>query len=62
MISGIVEDLKLRRSPIPIGGLEIKLQLSFEGMAQLTDQMKIQLTQSYDFEFNGKQKNDSDMN
>ena len=58
VISGVVEDAKPRRSPIPSGGQEIKLRLTFRALAPLADKMKVLLRQAYDFEFEGQQQQD----
>ena len=55
-ISGIVEDTKPRRSPIPSGRLEIKLRLTFKGVALLADRMKVLLRRAYDYEYDGEQE------
>ena len=34
-ISGVVEDSRHRRSPIPSGGLEVKLKLTFKGLGDI---------------------------
>ena len=39
-ISGIVVDVKARRSPIPSAGLEIKLSLTFRGPQELLNKAK----------------------
>ena len=46
-ISGTVEDSKPRRSPIPSGGLEIKLNLTFKGRGDLIDKLKLLLRDAY---------------
>ena len=33
--NGVVEDIRNRRSPIPSGGLEVKLKLTFEGLGDI---------------------------
>ena len=60
LITGAVEDAKPRRSPIPSGGQEIKLRLTFRAVAPLADKMKVLLTlrQQYNFEFDGQQQGD----
>ncbi len=55
-ISGIFDDTKPRRSPIPSGGLAIKLRLTFKGVALLTDRMKVLLRRAYDYEYDGEQE------
>ncbi len=62
VISGAVEDAKPRRSPIPSGGQEIKLRPTFKAVASLADKMKVLLRQAYDFEFDGQQQDEGDIN
>ena len=58
LITGAVEDAKPRRSPIPSGGQEIKLRLTFRAVAPLADKMKVLLRQQYNFEFDCQQQGD----
>ena len=46
-ICGIVDDTRPRRSPIPSGGLEIKLKLKFQAPAKLADKMKVFIRNAY---------------
>ena len=62
VISEIVDGAKPRRSPIPSGGQGIKLRLTFKAVAPLADKMKVLLRQVYDFEFDGQQQDESDIN
>ncbi|MCP4489193.1 MAG: hypothetical protein GY820_18055 [Gammaproteobacteria bacterium] len=50
-ISGEVVDLKARRSPIPSGGMEIKLELRFTGPARLVCRMR-ELIATYSWDYN----------
>ena len=54
-ISGTVEDSKPRRSLIPSGGLEVKLQLTFKSSGDLVDKLKILLRQAYTWDYTGEQ-------
>lgn len=54
-ISGTVEDSKPRRSPIPSGGLEVKLSLSFKGWRDLIDKLKLLLRDAYTWDYTGVQ-------
>ena len=38
------------RSPIPSGGLELKLKLTFHGIGGLVDKMKVLIRQSYSWD------------
>ena len=57
-ISGTVEDSKPRRSPIPSGGLEIKLNLTFKGRGDLIDKLKLLLRDAYNWDYTGEQNQD----
>ena len=54
-IKGQVLDPKRRRSPIPSGGLEIKLQLTFTAMGSLNCKMRRLLAEAYAWDYNGQQ-------
>ena len=54
-ITGKVFDTKRRLSPIPSGGLEIKLQLTFTGQGDLSCKMKRLLTNAYSWDYTGQQ-------
>ena len=54
-INGKVVDLRPRRSPIPSGGLEIKLLLNFKARGRIADKMKQLLRDSYAWEYMGEQ-------
>ena len=62
LITGAVEDAKPRCSSIPSGGQEIKLRLTFRAVAPLADKMKVLLRQQYNFEFDGQQQGDININ
>ena len=55
-ISGVVEDMVPRRSPIPSGGLEIKLKATFKAVAPLADKIKVLLRAAYDYEFQAQKR------
>ena len=57
-ISGTVEDSKPRKSPIPSGGLEIKLNLTFKGRGDLIDKLKLLLRDAYTWDYTGVQAQD----
>ena len=57
-ISGTAEDSKPRRSPIPSGGLEIKLNLTFKGRGDLIDKLKLLLRDAYNWDYTGEQTQD----
>ena len=59
-ISGVVEDMVPRRSPIPSGGLEIKLKATFKAVAPLADKMKVLLRAAYDYEFQAQGRGDDE--
>ena len=59
-ISGVVEDIVPRRSPIPSGGLEIKLKATFKAVAPLADKMKVLLRAAYDYEFQDQGRRDNE--
>ena len=59
-ISGVVEDIVPRRSPIPSGGLEIKLKATFKAVAPLADKMKVLLRAAYDYEFQDQERRDNE--
>ena len=59
-ISGVVEDIVPRRSPIPSGGLEIKLKATFKAVAPLADKMKVLLRAAYDYEFQAQGRGDDE--
>ena len=59
-ISGIVNDTRPRRSPIPSGGLEIKLKPKFQAPAKLTDKMKVFIRNAYDNNFDEVNADDDD--
>ena len=42
-------------SPIPSGGLEIKLNLTFKGRGDLIDKLKLLLRYAYNRDYTGKQ-------
>ena len=46
-ISGVVEDSRHRRSPIPSGGLEVKLKLTFKGLGDIVYKMKQLIREAY---------------
>ena len=54
-ISGTVEDSKPRRSPIPSGGLEVKLSLTFKSRGDLIDKLKLLLREAYTWDYTGEQ-------
>ena len=56
--SGTVEDSKPRRSSIPSGGLEIKLNLTFKGRGDLIDKLKLLLRDAYNWDYTGEQTQD----
>ena len=59
-ITGKVVDVKSRRSPIPSGGLEIKLQLTFTGQGEKIVKMRRLLIDAYSWDYTGQQADDSD--
>ena len=50
-ISGVVEDSRHRRSPIPSRGLEVKLKLTFKGLRDIVYKMKKLIREAYTWEF-----------
>ena len=57
-ISGTVEDSKPRRSPIPSGGLVVKLSLTFKSRVtrgDLIDKLKLLLREAYTWDYTGEQ-------
>ena len=52
-IEGKVEDTHPRRSPIPSGGLEIKLKLTFRGPQWLVIQMREFIKEAYSWDYTG---------
>ena len=54
-ISKVVEDSKHCRSPIPSGGLEVKLKLKFKGHGDIAYMMKQLFREAYTWENTGKQ-------
>ena len=46
--------MKTRRSPIPSGGLEIKLELTFSGFTPLVRKMKELMMERYEWEYSGQ--------
>ena len=54
-ISGVVEDSRHRRSPIPSGGLEVKLKLTFKGLGDIVYKMKQLIREAYTWEYTGEQ-------
>ena len=54
-ISGTVEDSKPRRSPIPSGGLVVKLSLTFKSRGDLIDKLKLLLREAYTWDYTGEQ-------
>ena len=54
-ISGVVEDSRHRRSPIPSGGLEVKLKLTFKGLGDIVCKMKQLIREAYTWEYTGEQ-------
>ena len=55
-ISGVVEDSRHRRSPIPSGGLEVKLKLTFKGLGDIVYKMKKLIREAYTWEFFKKKR------
>ena len=55
-IDGVVEDSRHRRSPIPSGGLEIKLRLTFKGLGDIVYKMRQLIRESYSWEYTGEQR------
>ena len=55
-INGVVEDSRHRLSPIPSGGLEIKLKLTFKGLGDIVYKMKQLIRESYSWEYTGEQR------
>ena len=55
-INGVVEDSRHRRSPIPSGGLEVKLKLTFKGLGDIVYKMKQLIRESYSWEYTGEQR------
>ena len=53
-IEGKVLDIRPRRSPIPSGGLEIKLLLTFCGPGTIVDKMKQLVREAYTWEYTGQ--------
>ena len=49
-----------RRSPIPSGGLEIKLMATFKAVAPLADKMKVLLRAAYEYEFQAQKRGDDE--
>ena len=45
-------------SPIPSGGLEIKLNLTFKGRGDLIDKLKLLLRDAYNWDYTGEQTQD----
>ena len=54
-ISGVVEDSRHRRSPIPSGGLEVKLELTFIGLGDIVCKLKQLIREAYTWEYTGEQ-------
>ena len=50
--------IKPKRSPIPSGGLEIKLNLTFKGRGDLIDKLKLLLRDAYNWDYTGEQTQD----
>ena len=44
-----------RRSPIPSGGLEVKLSLTFKSRGDLIDKLKLLLREAYTWDYTGEQ-------
>ena len=59
-ITGKVIDTKRRPSPIPSGGLEIKLQLIFTGQGDLSCKMKRLLVDAYSWDYTGQETDEDD--
>ena len=55
-INGVVEDSRHRLSPIPSGGLEVKLKLTFKGLGDIVYKMKQLIRESYSWEYTGEQR------
>ena len=53
-INGVVEDSRQRRSPIPSGGLEVKLKLNFQGLGDIVYKMKQLIREAYSWEYTGE--------
>ena len=49
-----------RRSPIPSGGLEIKLMATFKAVAPLAEKMKVLLRAAYEYEFQAQKRGDDE--
>ena len=54
-ISGVVEDSRHRRSPIPSGGLEVNLKLTFKDLGDIVYKMKKLIREAYTWEYTGEQ-------
>ena len=54
-ISGVVEDSRHRRSPIPSGELEVKLKFTFKGLGGIVYKMKQLIREAYTWEHTGEQ-------
>jgi hypothetical protein len=55
-IEGKVEDIRPRRSPIPSGGLEVKLNLTFTAEGPIMHMMRQFLRASYSWDYTGEQE------
>ena len=53
-IEGKVVEVRPRRSPIPPGGLEIKLLLTFCSSGPIVDKMKQLVREAYSWEYTGQ--------
>ena len=60
IICGIVDDTRPRRTPIPSGGLEIKLKLKFQAPTKLADKMKVFIRNAYDYNLDEVNADDDD--
>ena len=52
--NGVVEDNRHRRSPIPSGGLEVKLKLTCKGLGDIVYKMKQLIREAYSWEYTGE--------
>ena len=55
VIEGVAEDARARRYPIPSGGLEVKLLLTFKGLGVLVDHIKQLIREAYSWDYTGEQ-------
>ncbi|KAL5269491.1 hypothetical protein ACHWQZ_G003095, partial [Mnemiopsis leidyi] len=54
--NGVVDDSRHSRSPIPSGGLAVKLKLTFKGLGDIVFKMKQLIRESYCWEYTREQR------